>query len=275
MSLSQGVYTSSGCICDWPFICPCGREKNYSRWTYTQPCQNPFSVLMYSCFTPNFPHTLDTSKYGPINRVQHKSVHFNVYFGPTYTFSSVPSLQSWSPSQNHSCTRHSLLWGQRCLVVQTGALLQLSSSERSKQSGWPSQSIVADIHWPLAHLNSVALQPSSTKRRGGGGQRLSQKHVLYKQSQLLGLNYSPVHRQRTTVLFVTAVHTVPIPITEEAAGNAAALVITLMHAALHQLGTSQLIRAVLTLRHTIAHLALRYALLSMRTLELVCRVHMA
>lgn len=85
----------------------------------------------------------------------------------TPTFSSVPSLQSWSPSQIHSCTRHSLLWGQRCLVVHTGALVQPSSSERSQQSGWPSQCITADTHWPLVHLNSLALHTSSATERKG------------------------------------------------------------------------------------------------------------
>ena len=83
------------------------------------------------------------------------------------TFSSEPSLQSWSPSQIHSDTRHSLLWGHRCLLLQRGSLVQLSSSERSLQSGCPSHCRLADTHWPLVHVNSLAPQPSLAKATEG------------------------------------------------------------------------------------------------------------
>ena len=75
----------------------------------------------------------------------------------TTTFSSVPSLQSLSPSQTHSGMRHSLLRGQKCLVAQTDCLVQLFSSEWSQQSGCPSHLMMSATHWPLAHLNSLML----------------------------------------------------------------------------------------------------------------------
>lgn len=135
--------------------------------------QSLSSVLILSCsFTPNFPHTLQKTKIVFILLLKALCVTTkkgsNLWPLPsTATFSSVPSLQSWSPSHLHSCSRHSLLWGQRSLVVQTSALVQLSSSERSQQSGWPSQRIMADTHWPLVHLNSV-LQSLSTIERDAG-----------------------------------------------------------------------------------------------------------
>lgn len=94
---------------------------------------------------------------------QHSNVQSLACFA--CTFSSDPSLQSWWPSQIHSWTRHSLLWGQWCLVVQTCAVVQPSSSEWSQQSWWPSQRITEDTHCPLAHLNSMEPQSLSTTKR--------------------------------------------------------------------------------------------------------------
>lgn len=69
---------------------------------------------------------------------------------PHSTFSSQPSMQSASPSQSHSFSRHSWLLGQRSCVGQCGGLEQPHSSEWSRQSGWPSQRRPLDKHWPLA-----------------------------------------------------------------------------------------------------------------------------
>lgn len=47
--------------------------------------------------------------------------------------------------------------------------------------------------------------------------------------------------EHTTGRLITAIFAVTLPVTEEAAGNAAALVVTLVCTALHVLGTVQLI----------------------------------
>lgn len=189
----------------------------------------------------------------------------------TATFSSVPSLQSRSPSQIHSSTRHSLLWEQRCLVRQAGELVQPSSSEWSQQSGWPSQRNTLVTHWPLVHLKSVALQSSSsTEREEQSSQGCPTQAELINQWECLDFL---VQWWRTTARLITAIPAVPLPITEEAVRDAAAPPITQVRTAIHLLGTSLFIRAILTLRHTITHLALLYALPSVGTLELVCRTH--
>lgn len=112
-----------------------------------------------------------------------------------------------------------------------------------------------------------------TERGVGGG--IEHKGVIYKQTWLIQSVDIPylVQWLHTTVFLIAAVPAVSLPVTEEAVWNAAAFVITLVSAALHLLGTSHFVRAVLTLRHTVTHLALLYALLSMGTLELVCRGH--
>lgn len=73
----------------------------------------------------------------------------------------------------------------------------------------------------------------------------------------------------TTLCLITAIRAVTFPITKEATGNAAAFVVALMRTALHVLSAFCFIRAVLTVRHTITHLALLNAHPSMGTLELV------
>lgn len=78
---------------------------------------------------------------------------------------------------------------------------------------------------------------------------------------------------RTTVSLVAAIQAVPLPVTQEAVRDAAAAVITLVRAALHQLRTSQLIGPVLALRHTVAHLTPLNALPAVGALELVCGGH--
>lgn len=74
----------------------------------------------------------------------------------------------------------------------------------------------------------------------------------------------------TTSGFICAICTVLLAVTQEVCRQAAGLVVTVMNTAPHQRHALKLIRAVLTLRYTITHLALLDAHLPMGTLELIC-----
>jgi hypothetical protein len=71
----------------------------------------------------------------------------------------------------------------------------------------------------------------------------------------------------TTVGLISAIQAVPLSVTEEGVWEAAGLV-TVVNTALHGLQAVQLIRAVLTLGHTVTHLPLVNAFLPMCTLKL-------
>lgn len=79
-------------------------------------------------------------------------------------------------------------------------------------------------------------------------------------------------RWPTTVGFVSAIHTVPLSITEEGLRKAAGFVVTWVSALLWELHAVDLIWTVLTLRCAVAYKLHVYTLPAMSALELVWRV---
>ncbi len=205
----------------------------------------------------------------------------NVYFCPTNLWClqhppsrlchlCSPDLRRRStPAPDTPCSGGSGVWWCRPVRWCSSPHLSGPSSLGDRRIAlWPTHT--GHWHtWTLWHCSPRQLH------RGVGGKGHKRCPIQTEQINTASRFEFPVQWQRTTVCLITAVPTVPLPVTEEAVRKAAALVVTLVTTAIHALGASLFIRVVLTLRHTVTHLALFYALLSMGTLELVCRGHMA
>lgn len=136
---------------------------------------------------------------------------------------------SWSTVLDHDCFTGESLWEEGLSPAGLWSLNK-AGNQTGKRHGLRDKVSLVTVSGRRVELqNRIEGQHANFQVKSMSGYKLQEvTHFL-------------VQGRRTAVCLVSAVPAVPLPVAEEADGNAAALLIALVSAALHPLGTAQLI----------------------------------